>query len=130
MIRRPPRSTLFPYTTLFRSDLLGHLAHEDPQLVGRFLGRARGAVQHARALAVAGLLQEGSHALHAFGKMVEFRSAHAHTASHADALARLVSSALATRDCVGRPRWSLMNWPASISLSRSMPVSMPMPCSM
>src|SRR4051812_49944914 len=25
MIRRPPRSTLFPYTTLFRSDL-GHLA--------------------------------------------------------------------------------------------------------
>src|SRR2546430_6559129 len=25
MIRRPPRSTLFPYTTLFRSCLLGHL---------------------------------------------------------------------------------------------------------
>src|SRR3712207_8769477 len=25
MIRRPPRSTLFPYTTLFRSDDLGHL---------------------------------------------------------------------------------------------------------
>src|SRR3712207_6915121 len=24
MIRRPPRSTLFPYTTLFRSDLVGH----------------------------------------------------------------------------------------------------------
>src|SRR5256885_3778123 len=24
MIRRPPRSTLFPYTTLFRSLLLGH----------------------------------------------------------------------------------------------------------
>src|SRR2546429_9743868 len=23
MIRRPPRSTLFPYTTLFRSDLFG-----------------------------------------------------------------------------------------------------------
>src|SRR2546425_6572514 len=28
MIRRPPRSTLFPYTTLFRSDdALGHLTH-------------------------------------------------------------------------------------------------------
>src|SRR2546422_4631707 len=27
MIRRPPRSTLFPYTTLFRSGLLG--LHED-----------------------------------------------------------------------------------------------------
>src|SRR5260221_11473773 len=26
MIRRPPRSTLFPYTTLFRSDLAGHVA--------------------------------------------------------------------------------------------------------
>src|SRR2546421_2737001 len=26
MIRRPPRSTLFPYTTLFRSMLLGALA--------------------------------------------------------------------------------------------------------
>ena len=25
MIRRPPRSTLFPYTTLFRSDERGHL---------------------------------------------------------------------------------------------------------
>src|SRR5258708_710571 len=24
MIRRPPRSTLFPYTTLFRSPILGH----------------------------------------------------------------------------------------------------------
>src|SRR3712207_8493655 len=24
MIRRPPRSTLFPYTTLFRSDRVGH----------------------------------------------------------------------------------------------------------
>src|SRR5437016_10960750 len=25
MIRRPPRSTLFPYTTLFRSELLGEV---------------------------------------------------------------------------------------------------------
>src|SRR3712207_8378872 len=28
MIRRPPRSTLFPYSTLFRSPLVGHLAGE------------------------------------------------------------------------------------------------------
>src|SRR5256885_6611323 len=27
MIRRPPRSTLFPYTTLFRSQLLGMTPH-------------------------------------------------------------------------------------------------------
>src|SRR5947208_8260481 len=37
MIRRPPRSTLFPYTTLFRSglfdahDLRARLAHDDLQ---------------------------------------------------------------------------------------------------
>src|SRR5438034_8203043 len=29
MIRRPPRSTLFPYTTLFRSRLDQHVAGED-----------------------------------------------------------------------------------------------------
>src|SRR5256885_12329374 len=29
MIRRPPRSTLFPYTTLFRS--LGQLGRDDPR---------------------------------------------------------------------------------------------------
>src|SRR2546425_8483818 len=28
MIRRPPRSTLFPYTTLFRSDLVVHRVPE------------------------------------------------------------------------------------------------------
>src|SRR3712207_7643705 len=34
MIRRPPRSTLFPYTTLFRSDrhLLGNGRHRDGTL--------------------------------------------------------------------------------------------------
>src|SRR3712207_8990562 len=31
MIRRPPRSTLFPYTTLFRSDQSGELMHLDWQ---------------------------------------------------------------------------------------------------
>src|SRR3712207_7455548 len=30
MIRRPPRSTLFPYTTLFRSESLRRLAAERP----------------------------------------------------------------------------------------------------
>src|SRR2546429_6697431 len=36
MIRRPPRSTLFPYTTLFRSDDLDRAARGQP------LRRARG----------------------------------------------------------------------------------------
>src|SRR5260221_10775034 len=31
MIRRPPRSTLFPYTTLFRSGLRGDAAHSGEQ---------------------------------------------------------------------------------------------------
>src|SRR5438477_8112354 len=36
MIRRPPRSTLFPYTTLFRSDpdLIGARGDAGPQAVG------------------------------------------------------------------------------------------------
>src|SRR5206468_10956360 len=38
MIRRPPRSTLFPYTTLFRSGVLQHAALAVVQhLVGRRL---------------------------------------------------------------------------------------------
>src|ERR1041385_9397064 len=32
MIRRPPRSTLFPYTTLFRSALRTHVTMEIPSL--------------------------------------------------------------------------------------------------
>src|SRR5690242_20866088 len=32
MIRRPPRSTLFPYTTLFRSGGVGAVHHQRPEL--------------------------------------------------------------------------------------------------
>src|SRR3989442_8644937 len=39
MIRRPPRSTLFPYTTLFRSVVQMGAAHGQPaQCVGRGFG--------------------------------------------------------------------------------------------
>src|SRR2546422_8046311 len=44
MIRRPPRSTLFPYTTLFRSHgaAVGHLVEVDLELLGEVHGeRAR-----------------------------------------------------------------------------------------
>src|SRR3712207_7768425 len=34
MIRRPPRSTLFPYTTLFRSSKIGQQSHCSCSLVG------------------------------------------------------------------------------------------------
>src|SRR5688572_32088934 len=44
MIRRPPRSTLFPYTTLFRSDQELHGASPFLQgEVGRWSGAPRGA---------------------------------------------------------------------------------------
>src|SRR5256885_15952371 len=42
MIRRPPRSTLFPYTTLFRSDLHGDgMGQQDRRHRGRRLRRRR-----------------------------------------------------------------------------------------
>src|SRR2546422_7646303 len=40
MIRRPPRSTLFPYTTLFRSHYLGHVISR-PRLAGSALSHQR-----------------------------------------------------------------------------------------
>src|SRR5258708_23271004 len=40
MIRRPPRSTLFPYTTLFRSLVHGQQAGVGTQLLGLGLGVA------------------------------------------------------------------------------------------
>src|SRR3712207_8001139 len=46
MIRRPPRSTLFPYTTLFRSDCLGQIAHV--------------VVGHAEELRIGALLHEAA----------------------------------------------------------------------
>src|SRR5256885_16345842 len=41
MIRRPPRSTLFPYTTLFRSVLRPHPDHGRPLQRGAFDRRQR-----------------------------------------------------------------------------------------
>src|SRR5437763_11864476 len=57
MIRRPPRSTLFPYTTLFRSAVLrevdggravGRGVVVEDQLVAVRQGVGDGGVQHAR----------------------------------------------------------------------------------
>src|SRR5689334_23553451 len=44
MIRRPPRSTLFPYTTLFRSGR-GHRVYEDVGVVEGARGRRCGKYQ-------------------------------------------------------------------------------------
>src|SRR5688572_31332139 len=47
MIRRPPTSTLFPYTTLFRSVDVGHAGHRR----SAYGGRARNTVERSRELA-------------------------------------------------------------------------------
>src|SRR2546429_5711629 len=43
MIRRPPRSTLFPYTTLFRS--FASARRPEPQVLGSFSGRVRSSAE-------------------------------------------------------------------------------------
>src|ERR1039457_7641909 len=57
MIRRPPRSTLFPYTTLFRSELSGGNEPQSLEMLAAMyseLGRFAEAAQTARrALAIA-----------------------------------------------------------------------------
>src|SRR3712207_8992818 len=68
MIRRPPRSTLFPYTTLFRSHApvrLVLLAVDEDQLARGLLAAGQQAAQHDRVRAggdglgdVAGVLQD------------------------------------------------------------------------
>src|SRR2546430_5771957 len=42
MIRRPPRSTLFPYTTLFRSDAVRFGSQENGVAMGRYPDGAAG----------------------------------------------------------------------------------------
>src|SRR3712207_7243840 len=58
MIRRPPRSTLFPYTTLFRSEegrgfyqAMGFLEGARAHTAARAIGLARGALEDATAYA-------------------------------------------------------------------------------
>src|SRR6266576_1781796 len=47
MIRRPPRSTLFPYTTLFRSAVLGAVRCAVPRSTRRHQYHDRGALRRA-----------------------------------------------------------------------------------
>src|SRR3712207_8775722 len=84
MIRRPPRSTLFPYTTLFRSALLRHL-HEQlarPAVVVLADGHVALAVGHPegerRAAPAAGqLLPERLADDHPDRKSTRLKSSHA-----------------------------------------------------
>src|SRR2546425_7684417 len=58
MIRRPPRSTLFPYTTLFRSHIEGRdvAHHDDPAL--KVPHRERAALE-ARARVICRVIRSG-----------------------------------------------------------------------
>src|SRR2546422_5562359 len=49
MIRRPPRSTLFPYTTLFRSALLARLPRAEAQRVALLAEQRIAAIARAHA---------------------------------------------------------------------------------
>ena len=104
-----------------KNDALGNLAARYTQGVSRLLRGAGGVVEHDGRMRMALGLQHIGYTLHAFGQHFQFSTAHQ--------FALLFSKAVAARELGLRPRKSLMNWPASISLSRSMPVSMPMPCS-
>src|SRR3712207_8891323 len=81
MIRRPPRSTLFPYTTLFRSpglEALHELLHEalDHQASGHGLGQtARAQVEQLLAVDLSD--RRGMRAAHVDRKSTRLNSSHA-----------------------------------------------------
>src|SRR2546426_8404051 len=63
MIRRPPRSTLFPYTTLFRSVHVGGKPLAAAERVAGYRGRELVGQKYARPLEVVPLPPEGQRAL-------------------------------------------------------------------
>src|SRR2546430_5495834 len=76
MIRRPPRSTLFPYTTLFRSAPGAWLSRRE--LRGRGIV-ARGSHEPARAVPVAGRARDSPtpwESLHVDRKSTRLNSSH------------------------------------------------------
>src|SRR2546430_12576583 len=67
MIRRPPRSTLFPYTTLFRSRAAHARAHHDKRAAGE---RPAGAPAHPSARQPAHRSEEHTSELQSQSKFV------------------------------------------------------------
>src|SRR5256885_4222569 len=57
MIRRPPRSTLFPYTTLFRSQDINFVINSEPESFAHSYDNVHGASVCAVGLRVEGLQQ-------------------------------------------------------------------------
>src|SRR3712207_7855320 len=76
MIRRPPRSTLFPYTTLFRSGRVVRPGEVDPLLAG-VVDRV-GGDHHVDLALLDGLLPHPGHGLHELDrKSTRLNSSHA-----------------------------------------------------
>src|SRR5260221_10314660 len=78
MIRRPPRSTLFPYTTLFRSGLLGHQVDGAASAATACVGRI-GALDDFHRFQVEHLARAGrnvAHAVHEDRKSTRLNSSH------------------------------------------------------
>src|SRR5260221_9199094 len=83
MIRRPPRSTLFPYTTLFRSI---------PDAVGEEIGVLDSGLKKQPSLSSAGLRRDGEQRRVAGGESL-FQRSEEHTSelqSHSDLVCRLL----------------------------------------
>src|SRR5438034_2815255 len=94
MIRRPPRSTLFPYTTLFRSRLVFRGQRQAEQLVERPDGALRGGVEQADRLDVVAEELDPGRASLARRKDVDDAAAQAPLPDGDDRLYALVAAAL------------------------------------
>src|SRR3712207_7046949 len=83
MIRRPPRSTLFPYTTLFRSHAgIGHLGQPGALAAEEVAHRGVPFAEEpdplrAGALRAGSLRRDGSHERHIDRKSTRLNSSHA-----------------------------------------------------
>src|SRR5260221_10070484 len=117
MIRRPPRSTLFPYTTLFRSHTAGMLDRAATLYKQARAGAGRSDSGDQAALGLAATLEQSGNARDALDVLREVRSEE-HTSelqSHNDIVCRLLLEKkkretrpsarlhIITR-CAGRPR--------------------------
>src|SRR2546430_4343663 len=74
MIRRPPRSTLFPYTTLFRSIVQIHNKQEREGIQPEIFGSANG--NRTRILALKGRIASDSKPLFIDRKSTRLNSSH------------------------------------------------------
>src|SRR5260221_6270198 len=88
MIRRPPRSTLFPYTTLFRSLMIEGFAREMPE--ARMLEAIAECHKHIRVICD---LQE-----ELFRKVARSEEHTSELQSHSDIVCRLLLEKKKTRD--------------------------------